>query len=329
MKKICLLYHRIYSATNDLHKLAVSPERFAEHVAWLDKTCVRLGPDGQVVGDHRRDWAVHITFDDGYADNFTNAMPILERHRWPATFFAVSRADPKRGFWWDELDKFILCERPLPTEFSVRMGKKNFAWRTNLRVIEPDSLRVPWSIVDKATPSPRHALYRQLCDYFKTLAPQEVEHTLDHLAQWSGVSRHSGNEPLLMTAEQLRATATRSGGLFTIGAHTRHHPSISCLERQELEQEVHGSKIDLEAILGKRIEAFAYPYGRREDYPPECIPRLQEWGFARAFVNRPGTYGCHARPYELPRFSIRDWPVAEFERRLRWKVRLDFIYNHT
>lgn len=329
MKKICLLYHRICSGTNDLHKLAVSPATFAEHVAWLDRTCARLSAAGEFVGSGARDWAVHITFDDGYADNFTHAMPILERYGWPATFFAVSRADARRGFWWDELDQFIWSERPLPPEISIRMGEKEFVWRTKLGPLAPDSVRVPWSIVDKATPTPRHDLYRRLCPFFKTLAPEEVERGLDYLAEWSGVSRRSDGEMLLMTAEQLRAAATRSGGLFTIGAHTRHHPSLSHLDRQELEQEVHGSKVDLEAIIGKPVDAFAYPYGRREDFRPECIPLLREWGFARAYVNRPGTYGRLSRPYELPRLSIRDWPVDEFERWLKWKVRLDFIYNHT
>lgn len=329
MKKVCLLYHRICSSTNDLHKLAVSPETFAEHVAWLDRTCARMSADGQIIGGDAKDWAVHITFDDGYADNFTNAMPILEQHQWPASFFVVSRADPKRGFWWDELDQFVWSERAMPTSLSLRVGEKVLDWRTHSSALKRESVRVPWSIVDQATPSPRHDLYRRLCVFFKTLTPSEVDRAFATLAEWSGVPRHPGEKMLLMTADQLRASVTRSGGLFTIGAHTQHHPCLSCLDRQQLEEEVRGSKADLEAILGKTVDAFAYPYGRREDFPSECIPLLRAWGFARAFVNRPGTFGKLSRPYELPRFSIRDWSVDELARWLKWKVRLDFVYNHT
>src|SRR5258708_23891890 len=43
-----------------------------------------------------------ITFDDGYADNFTNALPILERLRIPATVFVVTNDLGRRNVVWDE-----------------------------------------------------------------------------------------------------------------------------------------------------------------------------------------------------------------------------------
>lgn len=43
-----------------------------------------------------------ITFDDGYADNFEYAAPVLERYRLPATFFVVSDwMGTQTVAWWD------------------------------------------------------------------------------------------------------------------------------------------------------------------------------------------------------------------------------------
>ena len=43
-----------------------------------------------------------ITFDDGYRDNFENAVPVLEQLSLPATFFVVSRwVGTDVVPWWD------------------------------------------------------------------------------------------------------------------------------------------------------------------------------------------------------------------------------------
>lgn len=78
-----LTYHSIgYRA----HEMNVTPEDFAEQMAWLAAHTPVI-PLAEAANGGK---GVAITFDDGYRDNLTHALPVLERHGFPATVFVVS-----------------------------------------------------------------------------------------------------------------------------------------------------------------------------------------------------------------------------------------------
>jgi len=127
-----LAYHRIVDGVDS--SLAVTPEQFAHQMKWLmtegyvgvplaDAVAARAGRLSGQAGGRGGAWknykAVTVTFDQGYADNFRNALPILKEHRIPAHFFLVTdfldtanllplpgnpNSDPKRDrmMTWDE-----------------------------------------------------------------------------------------------------------------------------------------------------------------------------------------------------------------------------------
>lgn len=87
-----LCYHSI--DPNWESPLAVTPEAFAEHCAWLARSRRMLDMDTAAVqmdasGSLPRGAGV-ITFDDGFAPVFELALPVLKRHRIPATVFLVA-----------------------------------------------------------------------------------------------------------------------------------------------------------------------------------------------------------------------------------------------
>lgn len=100
-----LLYHRIASLSNDPIKLCVSPTRFEEHLKLL-KGKYRVIPLSElslklVSGDIQGNEAA-ITFDDGYHDNLTEALPLLEKYNLPATIFVTTKMLGKKAdFSWD------------------------------------------------------------------------------------------------------------------------------------------------------------------------------------------------------------------------------------
>lgn len=89
--------------------------------------------------------------------------------------------------------------------------------------------------------------------------------------------------------------------LCTIGAHTMTHPMLR--EEQNSKWEIEQSKKELEALLGKTVKYFAYPFGRYEAVSSSVIKEVEEAGFECAFctVNAPITEVSSHSLFFLPR----------------------------
>lgn len=57
-------------------------------------------------GEKREKNLIHITFDDGFEDVFTNAYPILKQHKIPFTLYVTTdMPDGKADLWWLQLEQ--------------------------------------------------------------------------------------------------------------------------------------------------------------------------------------------------------------------------------
>jgi peptidoglycan/xylan/chitin deacetylase (PgdA/CDA1 family) len=87
---VVLSYHSVRPSSG---AGGTTPEALESHMRWLCRMC-EVVPLHAILGHARRRQGslptVSVTFDDGFADNYTNAMPILLRHDIPATFFVAT-----------------------------------------------------------------------------------------------------------------------------------------------------------------------------------------------------------------------------------------------
>jgi peptidoglycan/xylan/chitin deacetylase (PgdA/CDA1 family) len=85
--------------------------------------------------------------------------------------------------------------------------------------------------------------------------------------------------------------------------HTRTHPVLPRCDEAVARDEIAGSKADLEALLGRTCDVFAYPNG---DYNDDDVALVAEAGYRWAFTTRPGFLGARLDPLRLPRIVVRD-----------------------
>ena len=287
---VILIYHRVTNLPADPEMIAVAPENFRRQMHYLKQNfrLLRLDEDWSDL----REPAVVVTFDDGYADNLLEALPILEEQEVPATFFvSTGLLGTTRDFWWHRLETLLLRDGDFPSGFRLNDSLYGRSW-------------------DSATPDQRKALYASLCLLMRKLDPERQERWLEQLENWAGVTEIRENPHRCLTREELLQLADSPWA--TIGAHTVTHAALSALNEAQQREEIFSSKRELEEIIGKPITVFSYPFGRKCEYNRTSIRLCREAGFHRTASNFPGQMHKWTDPMQLPRHLVRNWDEEAF-----------------
>ena len=292
---LVLLYHRVTALPSDPELLAVTPDNFRAQLRYLKERYPVLRFEEE--WEQQAKPAVVITFDDGYADNLLEALPILEELELPATFFITTGLiGTSQEFWWHELERMLLNESPLPPRFTLEDSRYGQSWPAGSR-------------------EERAEFYGGIVRLMNDSDSSQRESWLNQIRHWATHQERSDDMHRAMTPDELRLLA--SSRWVTIGAHTVSHSRLSALPPNEQREEIFASKRQLEVWLGRKISTFSYPFGRRDDYTRESIGLCRDAGFSKVAANFPGQAHRWSDPYQIPRHLVRDWPVKTFAAKLK------------
>jgi peptidoglycan/xylan/chitin deacetylase (PgdA/CDA1 family) len=292
-----LIFHRVLPQPDPVFPGEVDAVQFDSMMGWV-KSWFNVLPLDEAVRRLKTSTlparAAAITFDDGYEDNYSVALPILQRHGLTATFFIATGFLDGGRMWNDTVIE------------SVRGGPST----------ELDLSSIGLGSHPTATPAKKREAIAAIIRQLKYLPMQERLERTEKLAACAGVRPPND---LMMTSDQVRAM--RRAGM-QIGAHTVSHPILARLDAQEAKREILGSKIFLEDLLEERVGLFAYPNGKPGvDYLPEHALMARDLGFDAAVSTAWGAAKAGADPFQVPRFTPWDRSQLRFGIRLLRSLR--------
>lgn len=206
---------------------------------------------------------VAVTFDDGYANNFEVATPILNRYGIPATFYVTT----------DCIDR-----NQLPWIARIRR-----AFRTTKRPF--------WQSPDGRSLSLSNANLREIarvvaCEYCGQLAGQQQEQVIESIESTLGLQPPTPDTCRMLSWDELRGMV-RSG--HTVGSHTLSHPNLAHVGPEELKTELVGSRRRLEKELGVSVAHFAYPNPiLTPHWTIRTVAAVRRAGYRTAVIATPG-----------------------------------------
>lgn len=314
-RTLMLLYHRINNLTSDAQLLAVTPDHFDQHLQVLQKKYRAVNSSHLIESDNSRKVSANsvvVTFDDGYADNLLQALPLLEKHEIPATVFVTTGLVQQREhFWWDELSRLVLGDHDVPESLQLNLGESKH-WNFSDIGRWSDQRAPEWNLICAEDPTSRHKLYRDLSHFLRGASEPERKYVLESLRNWARLEAPSDSDCIALTADDLIKLSTVES--IEIGSHTVHHPDLSNLSSTAQESELRDSKQYLESLLGREIKGFAYPYGTKSDYTPETTELVKKVGYKYACSNIAEAIWAGTDSFQFPRLLVRDCDGSSFEK---------------
>lgn len=288
-----LIFHRVLAQTDPLFPSEATVQSFDWQMALL-KSLFNVLPLPEAVSRLKAGSlparAAAITFDDGYADNYTHALPILQKHGLHATFFiATAYLDGGRMFNDTVIE-------------SVR----------NTKLARLDLSDMQLGDHELGSTAAKKQAIQQILPKIKYLLPDEREAAAARVAARAEVETLPND--LMLTTAQLKGL--HAAGM-EIGGHTHRHPILAKLDRDAALTEIATGKTVLEDKLGTRVGLFAYPNGKPgTDYLPEQSGIVRELGFEAAVSTAHGVSTCSSDMYQLRRFTPWDTNQTAYALRL-------------
>jgi len=260
----CFNYHRIGDPNKseyDPNVFSCSAEQFSLQLEFYKKnfTVITLTEALALITKNQildKKYAL-ITFDDGYIDNYTVAMPILIEHGLSALFhlpsdYVESTIIP----WWDEIAYMVKHTKKTSLKFGQysEISLTRFKINKTIRLVMNDVKHDPRDMIEK------------------------VEELRKKLACELDITK----EALNLFVNWLQVKEMVDKGMF-IGSHTRSHRILSHLSIDEQIQEMQLSKEIIENKIGNKIVSIAYPVGNKNSFTKETCYAAKSLGYQCGF----------------------------------------------
>lgn len=222
-----------------------------------------------------------ITFDDGYLNNATVALPILQQYNFPFTIYlATELINTISSVWFTRIHQAIADTQ-----------LRSLNWQGDVFSLQTNSEKLHCS--------------RSIQEWFKTLHPSDIErniHLFRDALELSAVAETTA--PAFAMLSKSDITTLVNTGLVEFGAHTAEHTILSRLTRDEQQHQISRSIEAVSKLTGKECLHFAYPNGSGNDFNEDSVDILTEMGVLSATTMIKGKATNSSDLFRLPRYPV-------------------------
>lgn len=244
---------------------------------------------------------VLLTFDDGYADNYTFVLPILEENGIQGSFFISGKTFSTHRLLDVNKIHYILASADIKKLVVDVKDKMDFYRGSEFDYPPTEELWERYAIDERFDGKDTIFVKRIL----QTILPEKLRNQIssDLFKKYVGVSEEQLAYELYMTEEQIRFLKRR--GMF-IGIHGYDHYWLGNLSPEKMREDVSKALSVMDEFIDRKHWVMNFPYGSYNadvlDYigaKGACIGLTTKVRIAD-LVNDP--------PLELPRLDCNDFP---------------------
>ena len=285
--RACILcYHRIddnLKANQDGHPNGnlISKSAFFNQMQMLSNEYEVISMDemSRHLSGPSSDFKVAVTFDDGYRDNLTVALPILQKFNIPATIYITTRfPEGDNWMWWYEIWDCLTSKDELLINFMGIIKK-----------------------YDISSPVSKKSCFVELTKWMSKLSSKEQ---IDLMREIAKTTKRVQYPELCLNWDEIKYLDLNA--LITIGAHSHTHPKLNNLTYEESFYEINKSKEILEEKLSHKISHFAYPFGGLNDIGLKEQEIIKICGFDTAATTMKKTI-INFNRLLVPRILVQDY----------------------
>jgi len=245
--------------------------------------------------------ALLLTFDDGYADNYTVAMPVLEEYGVQGSFFIPGKTFTTHQLLDVNKIHYVLASANIYNLVEDLKKEMDYYRGQEFQYASTEELFAKYAVASRFDIKETVFVKQML----QTVLPEKLRNIISSklFAKYVGITEEQLAYELYMSEEQIRTM--KRHGMF-IGIHGYDHYWLGNLPVEQMENDISLALDALEEFVDRKQWVMNYPYG---NYNKDVLAYISKKGACLGLTTEVRLADIDKdNPLELPRLDCNDFP---------------------